>query len=104
MKRSACSFCGQPLITLEADLAALRADLARKEAALKSVETQLENERHHWGHDLSETKAGQRILLGERVAPLLSDAIDALEIEPPAQSVALKRIKAVLKVIDEASS
>ena len=102
--RSSLTDAEEKIETLEADLAALRADLARKEAALKSVETQLENERHHWGHDLSETKAGQRVLLGERVAPLLSDAIDALEIEPPAQSVALKRIKAVLKVIDEASS
>jgi hypothetical protein len=92
------------IATLKTDLASLRAELAQKGEALKSVEIQLNDERHHWGHDLSETKAGQRVLLGERVAPLLSDAIDALEIDPPAQSVALKRIKAALKVIDEASS
>jgi hypothetical protein len=90
--------------SLGAELATLRARLAEKEAELQNVQTQLENERHHWGHDLSETKAGQRVLLGERVAPLLSDAIDALEIEPPVPSVALKRVKAVLKVIEEASS
>lgn len=89
---------------LEADLSDLRAELTQKEEALKSVETQLENGRHHWGHDLSETKARQRVLLSERVAPLLSDAIDALEINPPAQSVALKRIKAVLTIIEEVSS
>ena len=78
--------------------------MAEKEAKLQDVQSLLENERHHWGHDLSETKAGQRVLLGERVAPLLSDAIDALEIEPPVPSIALKRVKAVLKVIEEASS
>ena len=86
------------------ELATLRTQLSEKNAELKNVQTQLENERHHWGHDLSETKAGQRVLLGERVAPLLSDAIDALEIEPPVPSIALKRVKTVLKVIEEASS
>jgi hypothetical protein len=90
--------------SLEAELTALQAQLAEREAELQKVQTQLENERHHWGHDLSETKAGQRVLLGERVAPLLSDAIDALEIEPPEPFIALKRVKAVLKVIEEASS
>jgi hypothetical protein len=62
----------------------------------------LETERHHWGHDLSETKAGQRVLLRERVAPLLSDAIDALEIDPAAPQIALKRLKTVLSIIEEA--
>ena len=55
-----------------------------------------------WGHDLSETKAEQRVLLRERVAPLLSDAIDALEIDPAAPHIALKRLKTVLSIIDEA--
>lgn len=92
------------IASLGAELATLRDQLAEKEAKLQGVQSLLENERHHWGHDLSETKAGQRVLLGERVAPLLSDAIDALEIEPPVPSIALKRVKAVLKVIEEASS
>lgn len=90
--------------SLEIEISSIRDQLMEKAGELQNVQTQLENERHHWGHDLSETKAGQRVLLGERVAPLLSDAIDALEIEPPAPSVALKRVKAVLKVIEEASS
>ncbi len=89
---------------LVAELEAAHADLANKKEALEEITTRLENERHHWGHDLSETKAGQRVLLGERMAPLLSDAIDALEIEPPAPEVALKRIKAVLSIIHEAKS
>lgn len=68
--------------------------------ALQAELSALRIERHHWGHDMSETKAQHRMLLNERIAPLLADAIDALEIDPPAPSVALKRIKAVLKMID----
>jgi len=68
--------------------------------ALQAELTALRIERHHWGYDMSETKAQHRMLLNERVAPLLADAIDALEIDPPAPSVALKRVKAVLKVIN----
>ncbi len=82
------------------EIATLRSQLDEKEAELQSVQTQLENERHHWGHDLTNMKAGHRVLLSKRIAPLLSDAIDALEIEPPAPSAALSRIKAVLKVIE----
>jgi len=88
---------------LSANLYDSRAEIAQKEEALKGLQSQFEDERHHWGHDLSKSKAGQRVLLGERVAPLISDAIDALEIDPPAQDLALRRIKAVLKLIDEAS-
>jgi hypothetical protein len=89
---------------LTSELVSLRDELTEKEKAFNNISTQLENERHHWGHDLSETKAGQRVLLGERVAPLLSDAVDALEIDPPAPNVALKRIKAVLNIIGEEST
>ena len=89
---------------LTTNLADLRTQLSEREAELKTAQTQLQNERLHWGHDLSEIKAVQRILLRERVAPLLSDAVDALEIEPPAPSVALRRVKAVLNVIEEVSS
>jgi hypothetical protein len=90
--------------SLKSELATIRAEFIEKENELNNIRTQFDNERHHWGHDLSETKAGQRVLLGERVAPLLSDAIDALEIDPPVQKVALKRIKAVLNIIGEVST
>jgi hypothetical protein len=86
---------------LNAELKAARIELEKKSDALITVRTQLENERHHWGHDLSETKAEQRVLLVERLVPLLSDAIDALEIEPPVPHVAIKRLKAVLSMIDD---
>lgn len=75
------------------------ATIATLEASLHKVKTQLENERHHWGHDLSSAKARHRILLRERIQPLLEDAVDAIEIDVP--SVALKRVKYALKVIAE---
>lgn len=69
------------------------------EAELQKVKTQLENERHHWGYDISSAKARHRILLRERIQPLLEDAVDAIEIDVP--SVALRRVKSALKVIAE---
>ncbi len=89
---------------LRAELASLRRELEDSSETLRSLQAQLVVERQHWGHDLSETKAEQRVLLGERVAPLLLDAIDALEIEPPAPHVALSRLKAVHSIIEGASS
>lgn len=88
--------------TLRTEIASLTTALDRESEARRSAEGKLEAERQHWGHDLSETKAEQRLLLGERVAPLLSDAIDALEIEPQAPQVALKRLKSILSIIDGA--
>jgi len=77
-------------------------NVAALEAELQKVQTQLaqlENERHHWGFDLSEERAGHHILLKERIQPLLEDAVDAMEIDEPA--VALRRLKSALKVIAE---
>ena len=87
---------------LQTEAAALHAELGQQSKSLEALEVQLTAERQHWGHGLTETKAKQKVLLGERVAPLLSDAIDALEIEPSAPSVALRRLKAVLSIIGEA--
>ncbi len=89
---------------LRLQLASLKTQLTERSEALGAVQVRLEAERQHWGHDLSETKAEQRVLLSERIAPLLSDAIDALEIEPPAPHVALKRLKTVLSLIQGAKS
>lgn len=52
------------------------------------------------GHDLAEAKGEQLVFLRDRLKPLLSDAKDALEIDPPAMDVALRRIKASLAAID----
>jgi len=88
----------------QAELARLQGELEQRNFKLAEVEATLAAERQHWGHDLSETKAGQRVLLGERIGPLLQDAVDALEIEPSAPNLALKRIKAVLSIIEEAKA
>lgn len=87
---------------LQTEAATLRAELGQQSKTLEALQAQLMAERQHWGHGLTETKAKQKVLLGERVAPLLSDAIDALEIEPSAPGVALRRLKTVLSIIGEA--
>ena len=45
---------------------------------------------------MAETKAEQKVLLEERIGPLLEDAVDASEIETPAPEIALRRIKVAL--------
>jgi len=87
---------------LHSDLEDAKKTIADHDATIAKLEQTLAAERHHWGHDLTETKAEQRVLLGERLGPLLEDAIDALEIEPPAPGIALRRVKAALAVIEEA--
>ncbi len=87
---------------LNSDLEDAQKTISDHEATMTNLEQTLAAERHHWGHDLSETKAEQKVLLGERLGPLLEDAIDALEIEPPAPGIALRRVKSALLVIEEA--
>ncbi|MDN2584258.1 hypothetical protein [Aquibium sp. ELW1220] len=87
---------------LRTDLADAKTIISERDTAIAKLEQTLAAERHHWGHDLTETKAEQKVLLGERLGPLLSDAIDALEIDPPAPGTALRRVKAALSVIEEA--
>lgn len=88
--------------SLNSDLEDAQKTIADHKVAMAHLEQTLAAERHHWGHDLSETKAEQKVLLGERLGPLLEDAIDALEIDPPAPGTALRRVKAALIVIEEA--
>jgi len=88
---------------LNSEIEGTRKIVAEHEAAISKLEQTLTAERQHWGHDLTETKAEQKVLLGERLAPLLEDAIDALEIDPPAPGTALRRIKSALTVIKEAN-
>lgn len=90
------------LARLSSELANAKMTMAVQETNIAELKKTLSDERQHWGHDLTETKAEQRALLGDRLGPLLSDAIDALEIEPPAPGTALRRLKAALLTIDEA--
>lgn len=87
---------------LRTDLVDARQAIAEHEKSFSELEKRLSNERQHWGHDLTETKAEQKVLLGERLGPLLNDAIDALEIDPPEPGIALRRMKAAASVIEEA--
>ena len=87
---------------LASDLEDAGRTITDHEAAIAKLERTLADERQHWGHDLTETRAEQKALLGERLGPLLEDAIDALEINPPAPGTALRRVKAALAVIQEA--
>lgn len=75
------------------------AALALELAALKQ---KLNDQQQHWGHDMADIKAKQNSLLRDRLAPLLKDAQDALEIEPPAPQVALKRIRSTIAAIGDA--
>lgn len=88
--------------SLRSEITTLTAQLAKRTEALSKAQSQLEAERHHRGHDLSEAKAGQRVLLRERIAPLLSDARDALEIKPPAPQISLERLEEAISVIERA--
>ena len=88
---------------LRGELLEVQKERDRAAEAHANATVMLESERQHFGHDLSGTKAEQRVLLQRRLVPLLSDAIDALEIEPPAQDIALERIKTVLLHVNEAS-
>ena len=87
---------------LASDLEDAGRTITDHEAAIAKLERTLADERQHWGHDLTETRAEQKALLGERLGPLLEDAIDALEINPPAPGTALRRVRAALAVIQEA--
>lgn len=79
-------------------LAQERDRLASELAAAKRT---LEESQHHAGHDIVELRAQQTLLLKRRIAPLLSDAVDALEIEPPAPQIAIKRLKSAIGAIEE---
>jgi len=87
---------------LNLDLEGARKTISDHEVTIAKLQQTLAAERQHWGHDLTETKAEQKVLLGERLGPLLEDAIDALEIDPPAPGTALRRVKAALAVIEGA--
>ena len=87
---------------LHSNLEDAKKTISDQETKIAELDQTLVAERHHWGHDLTEIKAEQKVFLGERLGPLLADAIDALEIEPPAPEIATRRIRTALLAIDEA--
>tara|TARA_R110000796_G_scaffold78510_3_gene175044 strand:- start:3640 stop:3882 length:243 start_codon:yes stop_codon:yes gene_type:complete len=63
------------------------------------LEEDLAAARQHYGFDITELKGKHSNFLSERVRPLLNDAVDALEIDPPELGIAVRRVKTVLYVI-----
>lgn len=97
------------LASAHADIAELRTKLSaaldeRENLSRKLAEAQrhFDESQQHWGHDMADVKSQQSLLLRERLRPLLSDAIDALEIKPAAPEIALERVMVALSSIDEA--
>ena len=83
-----------------------KAELADELAVLKeqlaSAELQNQQQRQHWGHDLTESEARQKSLLERELSPLINDAIDALEIGRP--EIAQERLTDVRAALLKASS
>ena len=79
----------------------LQSQLSEKLNEIVILNDQIKSDKRHSGHNLSETKAKQRLLLGKRITPLITDALDALEIDPPSLRVAISRLKKVLISIEE---
>lgn len=76
---------------------------ARDKAAADAADAvkQLDEGQQHAGHDIVELKARQGAFLKRRIVPLLSDAVDALEIDPPAPHIAIGRLKSAIDAIGE---
>lgn len=88
----------QRIAKLKDELEQAKATIAEQGKTIAALEKTLMDERHHWGHDLTETKAKYQVLLREHLVPLLSDAIDALEIDSPlGLRIALRRVKSALE-------
>jgi hypothetical protein len=97
------------LASANAEIAELRAKLSaaldERESLsrqLAQAQRQFDESQQHWGHEMVEVKSQQSLLLQERLKPLLSDAIDALEIKPPVPEIALERVMVALSSINEA--
>ncbi|WP_206932563.1 coiled-coil domain-containing protein [Roseococcus thiosulfatophilus] len=93
----------EKLATAEAHAEALKADVARLNQAVA-------DHRQIGAHGTAELLARMRALLAGRIDPLLADAADALEIEPPILEVVRDRIesgrgviKGELRWLDESS-
>jgi hypothetical protein len=86
---------------LQEKVSELESQITDRLTELANTRSELEAERHHSGHDLTEAKGAQQALLQDRIRPLLSDAIDALEIDPAAPGVALRRLKNIIAIIEK---
>ena len=78
---------------------------------LKDKVKQLEDKLHHVGYDYSEMRGEYNVLLSSSIIPLLSDAVDALELHSEAKAkgwqdtpvyvrIALERVKDAMKAAE----
>jgi hypothetical protein len=91
------------ITSLHSELESVREERAALAAELERERRLLEESQQHWGHDMVDIKARQGVLLRERLRPLLADAVDALQIQPPAPEIALERVMTALSSIEEAA-
>jgi hypothetical protein len=89
------------ILDLYAQNESLAQERDRLASELERARRLLEESTQHAGHDIVELKAQQTLFLKRRIAPLLSDAVDALEIEPPVPRIAIKRLKSAIGAIEE---
>ena len=64
------------------------------------LEEQLMGAKELFAHDLDNIKARYRVLLGERIKQLASDAKDALEIEPPRPDFSKRYLEMLIGSVD----
>lgn len=81
-------------------LQAAKEDIDRLRTAVATSEEARENEKHRRALETAELKGRSRGFLETRVLPLVADALDALEVEPPAQDVAGERLRSARKFIE----
>jgi len=86
---------------LAAQVETLMQELAKSDAHAAEAAKKLSEGLQHAGHDIVELKARQNAFLKRRITPLLNDAVDALEVEPPAPHIAIKRLKSAREAIGE---
>ena len=103
-------------ILLRSELDAAHAEIAALKASVEELKKErdasasraersaslLKDSEQHWGHDMADARTQQSTFLKERLGPLLNDAVDALEINPPAPQIAVKRLKSALASIQDA--
>lgn len=78
---------------------AAEAAQAEAEARAAALQHELDAARRVAAHDLADSRARCRTFVDEKIAPLVADAIDALDGTPPYPDVALERLRLIQKRI-----
>jgi hypothetical protein len=84
-------------LTLEIEK--LQENIALQKSELDAVSLELRNNKQHSEVDKSSIMTEQRVLLLAKLNPLLNDAVDALEIDPPVIDISLERLNDAISLI-----